>query len=455
MSLKSPSLVVILLAAVAWIYTVLNIGEYKSGHVIVEDVISYYSYLPALFIEKDLSLQFLDNTPNVIPNAYWHQELPTGEKVFKMTLGVSVLYAPFFFMAHVYALLTGSVTNGFSTPYQLSIGLSGVFYACMGLLILRKLLRKYYSEKEVAITLLIVCFGTNLYNYASKEAALSHAFSFFLFSALLWVNYKWHQHPTLKKSLVLGCIAGLIILIRPTNIVVLLLVLLYGIVDGHSIKAKLRFLFYHKKQVLVFVLTLIVVLLPQFLYWHKITGSWLVYTYGNEKLYLLQPHIAEVLFSFRKGWLIYTPVMIFALVGISFIKGQARDYIVAIVVFMLINSYVISSWWCWWYGGSYGMRTMVESYALLVIPLAALIHHLYGKSAIIRNVVFISIGIISCWNLYLSYQYKRGILHYDSMTAKAYAALFTNFHKPENMEQLLSPPDYNAALEGKEKYNWK
>jgi len=41
------------------------------------------------------------------------------------------------------------------------------------------------------------------------------------------------------------------------------------------------------------------------------------YAAGNpgEGLELLQPHILKVLFSFRKGWFIYTPMMIFTVMG--------------------------------------------------------------------------------------------------------------------------------------------
>jgi hypothetical protein len=191
------------------------------------------------------------------------------------------------------------------------------------------------------------------------------------------------------------------------------------------------------------------------LYWKFVGHSWIVYTYLNEQFYFLNPHVAEVLFSFRKGWFVYTPLMLLSITGLFLMIDKARDYISGIVVFLLINIYVISSWWCWWYGGSYGMRTMVESYAILAVPLSAFIHHLSNKKEVIRNTTFVAIAVLCAWNLYLNYQYKRGVLHYDSMTAKAYATLFTDFHKPDNAEKLLSPPDYEAAVAGTEKYNWK
>ena len=185
--MKSLSLKSVLAVAFFWLYAILNLGNYKHQNVIVADVISYYSYLPAAFIEHDLQLTFLNNPAHTyIPNAYWNFTLPDGNHVFKMTMGLSFMYAPFFFIAHTLAVVAGFEANGFSTPYQFALIFAGWFYACCGLLLLRKLLLKYFNEPTTTLTLLIIATGTNLIYYVSNEGALTHAFSFFLFAVLAW-----------------------------------------------------------------------------------------------------------------------------------------------------------------------------------------------------------------------------------------------------------------------------
>jgi len=36
------------------------------------------------------------------------------------------------------------------------------------------------------------------------------------------------------------------------------------------------------------------------------------------------------------------------------------------------------SWWAWWYGGSFGLRAFIDSYSLLIFPLAALLSYFYS-----------------------------------------------------------------------------
>jgi hypothetical protein len=162
----------------------------------------------------------------------------------------------------------------------------------------------------------------------------------------------------------------------------------------------------------------------------------------------------EVLFSFRKGWFIYTPLMLLAVAGM-FHLPKMKNYLFPILAFMVLNVYIISSWWCWWYGGSFGMRTLIECYAILTIPLALTVSKLLENKQPVRTLVVSVIVMFIIWNLYTTYQYKRGIIHYDSMTAKAYIKLFSNFHAPDGYEKLLALPNYEEAKLGREKYKWE
>lgn len=453
--MKSLSLKSILFIAFFWLYAILNLGNYKHQNVIVADVISYYSYLPATFIEHDLKLTFLNNSNHqFIPNAYWNFTLPNGNHVFKMSMGLSFMYAPFFFVAHALAAVTGFEANGFSTPYQLALIIAGWFYACCGLLLLRKLLLSYFNETTTTLTILIVAIGTNLTYYVCNEGALSHGFSFFLFAAVLLQNQKWSTNPTIKNSIILGFIIGLISLIRPSNSIVILIPLLYQVYDRASLIIKIQFLKLHFPKIVLAAAIAFCVWIPQLIYWKTVANQWLFYSYLDEHFYFSNPHILELLFSFRKGWFIYTPLMFLAVAGMFFLR-KMKAYYLPITVFMLVNCYLISSWWCWWYGGSFGMRTLVESYAILAIPLALMISKLLENKQSIKTVTVSVIVIFIGWNLYTTYQYKRGVIHYDSMTAKAFGKLFYNFHKPDGYEKLLSAPDYDAAKAGNEKYKWE
>src|ERR1700722_19226356 len=133
-----------------------------NGPIISYDSFNYYSYLPASFIKHDLTFSFLD-TDKVTPfNNLWLYKLSNGNKLIRMTMGVSIMESPFFFIAHYLSPILGYPQDGFSFPYVLSLSFSPLFYACLGLILLRKILRKYFDDKVVMLTLLVTFCATNL-----------------------------------------------------------------------------------------------------------------------------------------------------------------------------------------------------------------------------------------------------------------------------------------------------
>lgn len=201
-----------------WAYT-----ETKQK-IIMWDVTSYYCYLPATFIMHDVSLEFTRRGADKSyeeNHQYWYQTAPNGGRVIKFTMGMAVMYSPFFFIAHAFAHLFGYEANGFSTPYEFFIALSSLVYLFIGLLYLRKTLLLFYNEVVSGITLLCVLLGTNLYYYTSTEPAMSHAYSFAVVAGFVYQVIKWHTIPSFKRAIIIGLLFGLIVLIRPVNIIII------------------------------------------------------------------------------------------------------------------------------------------------------------------------------------------------------------------------------------------
>ena len=52
---------------------------------------------------------------------------------------------------------------------------------------------------------------------------------------------------------------------------------------------------------------------------------------------------------------VYSPIMILSLIGLPLMtKYKEKEGLMAIVIFTFINMWIIFSWWCWWWGGSFG-----------------------------------------------------------------------------------------------------
>ena len=440
--------VVLLVISIVYIWTVFNISKWRKNLVINNDIVSYYSYLPATFIYKDLTFRFVDSLPVGFEGRIWYQTTPSGDRVQKMTMGLSVLYAPFFFTAHLIAQITDYDANGYSEIYSMFLCFAGLFYGLLGLFVLSKILLTFFDDKITALVILMVAFGTNFFYYVTNEGEMSHSFSFFLFSLFFYFSLQWNKNQSIKNTIALGLTGGLIILVRPTNGIALLVPILFGIYDLNTLKSACNLYVKNWFKLLIIGLIIFLIFLPQLLYWKYATGNFLFYSYGNEGFFFSKPHIINGLFSYRKGWLVYTPIMLFALAGIPILFKKMKDFSIAITIFFILNIYIIFSWWSWWYGGGFGARPLIESYVFLAIPLAVFIDFMFKQLKPVKYLFGIFVFLFLSLNLFQTWQYRRTIIHWDSMTKEAYWTVFGKQHFPENYQDLIQTPDYQKALKG-------
>lgn len=407
------------------------------------DVSGYYIYLPALFIYKDVKQCFFKDrilkeyhpTPD-FQQGFLHA---SGNYVFKYASGQAILYAPFFFTAHLFALHSDhNLADGFSYPYQVSIGLGMLLYAFLGLWILHKVLLLFFRDGIVALTLIAIVFASNYLDYAAINGAMTHNTLFTLYATLIWCTHKFYQKPTLVGAALLGLLIGLATLIRPTEIISFLIPLLWGISNKDAWKNRLRFFFSHPIYWLTICLLCSLLIGVQLIYWKLVSDEWLVYSYQDAGFDWLHPHIKEGMVSYRSGWLTYSPAMLLALGGFIPLYRKRRDLFWVTAVFSFLFLYICFSWSEWWYGGSLGQRAMVQAYPILAFPMAAALNSLLPKNQWTK--LFTLLFLLSCtlYNLWLTHQaHKGGLFKAGQMTKAYFWAVLGRFTTDERVPLLL------------------
>lgn len=413
------------------------------------DALGYYIYLPSIFIYEDVhDLKWfpeVDSTYQLSGGEFYQaSQQENGQYVFKYLGGVSLMQAPFFAMAHLYAQNSDHKADGFSSPYQYAIIWGAIIWFILGLWILRKVLLEYFSESTTAITLILVVGATNLIQYVGVEGAMSHAYIFPLYAIVLWWTLLWHKKPKKKYAIGLGFIIGLATISRPTELIMVFIPILWSLENSGSLKSKWKLVGQNKTHILYAIAGGLIGILPQLIYWKIASGSW-IYDVGS-KWFFLNPWW-RVLFGFEKGWFIYTPITLFFIVGLFFLKG--KPYRKAIITFCLLNIWIIISWSDWQYGASYSTRALTQSYPVFALALAALIEKVWIKK---WKIIVATIGLyLLSLNLFQIWQYNTGILHYYDMNAKYYKAIYWNASPtpldyslldsdeiiPENVQQQL------------------
>jgi len=428
-----------------------NLGAYDQQS-IKNDLICYHAYAPALFIKKDLKLNFYKDSTDYYANKgmYWAVFQDNGKPVIKTSCGQEIMYLPF--TAWVFMYYAGQNITGYEVPFSVAICISTLVYFFLSLLILKKIL-EYFSFSKNSIALSIICLGlgTNIISFITDNLGTPHTNDFFLVSCLIYLLIKWFNEPKIKYSILIGFCFGLLVLIRPTNILFGFLFLLYGVTNSKSLKDNSTFLFIHIKHLLIIAITTLLVFSPQLFYWKYVTGNWFYFSYVGEQFFYGKPHLIEYVMGFRKGWLIYSPLIILAVIGL-FLKYKTQNkFYLSTILIVLLMVYINSSWWCWWFGGGFGARSMIEVYPLLAIGFCNFFEKINFKKyrLAIAGTFFV---LMILHNIKSSYLSRVNKIHYDSMTFNAYKYVFFKMtvtdKEYEYLKTLYIRPDYEKARKG-------
>lgn len=418
-NLSKYSLILTGFIAFVMIYFFIWRTDARGYHTVVDgDGKDYYSYLMAIFIDKNLGHQ--DITP-------WYViQTPTGT-VNVHTAGVSLLLLPFFLIGYLWATVFNYPVNGLSEPFEKMISIGAFVYLMLGLYYIRKLLIKLgIKDFAIGLTLLLVFFGTHLLNYSLNEPSMSHVYSFSLISVFLYFTYQVFNSGERKYFLWAAFILGLIILVRPINIIIL------GIVPfwSNSFKEfieRMRVIFFKKTRSMIFAgLVFKITISIQTFIWLAQNGKMMQWTYKDNGLYLFSPNTLKMLFGFNSGFFIYTPLCFLMLLGFIPIFKENTFKFFALFLFMMFVFYIFSCHWAYTYFDGLSIRPMVDFMGVFALLGAKLISSLQSKA---KMIALPACGLLAVFNLVICFQYKAGIIPPAGMNFEKFKYVFLKTDK--------------------------
>ena len=427
------------------------------------DVLAYYLILPFTFIYKDPGMvnqtviDFIFAKYDPSGTFYQAFQIPNGNWVSMYSIGFAILYSPFFFIAHLWAINSDYAADGFSFPYQFCIGNGVMIYIISGIFLIRKVLLHFFSDKITMQVMILLLLGTNYFHEASSDDVMPHAILFAAYAWIILLTIRWHQVPKMKTVGWLGFAMGLTVLCRGSELFLLFLPLLWNVHDKASFLNKIEFFVTHKKQLIFAAFCFMITPIIQMIEWKYITGSFLFSSYKNtEGFDWFGDHIMKVLFAYKKSWFLYTPMIILPIIGIFFMKKMSRQAFVPVLTFFIVHFYVIASWAAWWQGGSFGMRYFVESYAVMAIPFGFFLVKINDTKLAIRLSVWIAALFFLFLNLFQTWQFNNWMIDGYAMTKEYYWRIFLRTSVSENDKKLLEiRRDFRAGevLKDEENYN--
>ncbi len=439
--------VILLIFSLFIISFVPKLSEIASGEdkcICAYDGYGYYLYLPHFFEKGDLNItqewaQKLQNEYCDGVYAYQIVRTPQGKELNTYHLGQAFIELPSYLVGDLFARMFGYKTDGFSKPYYIVFILNVLLFIFIGLLYLRKLLLIYLSEKMVAITIIVLYLASNIYTTFFLQYDLQHLFLFALNSVFLYHTVQFTRKQSRKHLLLSAIILGLTVAIRPTQV---LLGLFPTILLLHSYGIRIAFF----KRIWIYPAIGLLWNLPQIAYWWIIGGEPFVPNLHSEDIVLSDPNISDFLFSYKKGWLLYSPIFLLSIHGLHVAFKKHKAIFWSCISFLPIYVWVMSSWECWWYAQSYGSRVMVDIYPVIAILLGLSISH--WKTRIVKLIGYTFLAGCSLLTTIQIHQGFKGYLSFENMTKQHYWYIFGKLNiedytgKHQEMDRAITDPTW-------------
>lgn len=432
-----------LLSSLICLLSFLSVYHDREGMVISGDGKGYYSYLPALIIYQDLSFSFHEEMEEKYEENVEQQKdflnETNGKKVNKYFAGISILWLPFFLLAHFLSLISGFPADGYSALYQFFIGAASSVYLFFGSRFAILFLNRFgISLPIAALATFLFIFGSNLFHYTVYDPTLTHSINFTLIAGFLYYLHRAVSEEKKRFAYLAALLFGIIISVRVQNVLVMIPAL--TLILGFTPK---KFLFLLKPAVILGgILISLFPLAYLMILWKKQSGSWLVDSYSGESFDLTEPHFFEMLFSFEKGWFLYTPIAALAFVGLIYLYKQSARTTLLLSLFFILLIYLFSSWWIWTYGHSFGQRVFVDYYPFLILFFGILIQSISrSRQVLVLVISLIFVGL----NFMQSYQHFHGILPSLGVDRKTYFDSWLRLHPVSRYDAEKLNPQFEKT----------
>lgn len=404
-----------------------NIASGEDRCLCAYDGYGYYLYIPHFFEKGTLDIQqeWAQELQNDYCNGTYAYQIVRTEKGKELNvyhMGQAFVELPSYILGDLSARLFGYKTDGFSKPYYIFFIVNVLFFILLGLLYTRKTLLLFLSDRHTAITLLVLYLASNIYITFFLQYDLQHLYLFALNAIFMYHLVQFIRTKTRKHIILSAIVLGLTVAIRPTQVLLGIFPLIILLREYRLSRSFLQHIWLYPAFGLLWNV-------PQIAYWWIIGGEPFIPNLHSERIVLSDPNIIDFLFSYKKGWLLYSPLFLLILPGLYILYKQNRSLFWSFILFIPFYIWVMSSWECWWYASSYGSRVMVDIYPLLIILVGLSIAHWKKTFIKVLGATFL---ISACLlNMLQTHQGMKGYLSFDSMTKQHYWYIFGKIDIPD------------------------
>ena len=406
------------------------------------DEIKYFAPLRSIYFDGDIHYEneyayFIERDPvahaGLVPLR--DEVTSTGRRLNDGTVGSALLWAPFYAAADglvVVARALGSEVprDGFSWPYVWAVSLGSLFWGTIGLLLTYRLCREYADSRSSTAALIGIWFATPVVFYLYITPPMAHANSLFAVSLFLFLWIHTRDERQLWEWGILGASAGLMVLVRELNWLMLLVPAVDELGEAWDayrvarVESALdsRGLFstwwrrfgVRARGYAMAAVPMLLLVVPQLFIYRMLHGTFGPTPFIIDKFASLPIHAGEVLFSGFHGLFSWSPITLIGVVGLLALAARNGRVALALTLVFVAQVAVIGSYDTWSGGASFGARRFINCMPIFAMGLAALLDGLRPRA---HRVAIGCIALLVLWNFGLAVQYGTGLIPRDEPVA--------------------------------------
>jgi len=336
-------------------------------------------------------------------NCYWFKNIPSGHLVSLYPIGSAVVSFPIcvVFWAHLKAINTQvDITSSAFEPYRQSFEhLAASTIASFSVALFYLVSRLKFTRMTSLITTCVFAFATNEWVTCSSglwQHGSSNLMLLGTFYGLLRANHETMNSKQKALLLAAGLCCGLLLVIRPTNLIFFLVAVCYCLVRFRA--ASLYFL--------VGLSSAVPCLVYNLMNFGNLIGGYGgnqfngVFSFAN-----FQTSCLGTLFSPGRGLLVYSPVLVFSSVGIWQLLRKLKSLTDDEQIILLLTgaSLLYISFFffygMWWGGHCYGPRFMTEALPVLVFLTNYFVSNIFENRSLINTLAAAIFSLLLAFSL--------------------------------------------------------
>lgn len=377
----------------------------------------YYAYVRSAVIDHDLNFEnefrrgdplfreiYFDEPGSLRPS----MRSSTGLVINQWAVGPSMLWLPFFLVAHAAVTVlnlfgAGVPADGFSMPYRWFCAAGTACYGWLSLLLMRGPASRIAGVRAVVLAALALWWASSLPVYMYFLPFHVHALSAFVVSLFLWYWLRRSSFPlTVPCWMIWGLLCGLMIDVYYLNAIVGLVAVVELVTQAvHERRLSRRVV----TTAVAFAIGLLVSLAPHVVAKWIVHGSPFSSGYSDE-FFWTTPRLWQVGFSTEHGLFVWTPVTLLAVVGLVRVSRRDARAATLLVVFALFY-YTIASYQNWHGQSSFGNRFFVSLTAVFMLGGAAAAEWARGS---IRPLLPALVTLLVAWNIGFMFQWGANLV---------------------------------------------